>query len=43
MLICNGLRNLAYSRKSLRLLLRRRATMGADLNMLWQRWDTVRC
>ena len=42
MLICNGLLNLACTRK-LRLLLRRLATMGADLNMLWQRLDTVRC
>ena len=34
MLICNGLRNLACTRKLLRLLLGRLATMGADLNML---------
>ena len=31
MLICNGLRNLACTRKLLRLLLRRLATMGCRL------------
>ena len=39
MLFCEGLRSLARTRKLVRLLLRRKATIGADLNMLWQRWD----
>ena len=34
MLFCEGLRSLARTRELLRLLLRRKATKGADLNML---------
>ena len=42
MLSCEGLCNLARTGKLLRLLPRRKATVGADLNMLWQRWDEVK-
>ena len=38
-----GLHSLASTRKLVRLLPRRKATIGADLNMLWQRWDEVKC
>lgn len=41
MLFCDWLRSLARTRKLLRLLPRRKATRGADLNKLWQRWDEV--
>ena len=41
-LFCEGLRSLARTRKLGRLLLRRKATIGADLNILWQRWDEVK-
>ena len=40
-LFCEGLRSLAHTRKLVRLLLRRKAAISADLNMLWQRWDEV--
>ena len=41
-LFCERLRSLARTRKLVRLSLRRKATIGADLNMLWQRWDEVK-
>ena len=42
MLFCEGLCNLARTRKLLRLLLHRKATIAADLNMFCQRWDAVK-
>ena len=36
------MRSLACTRKLVRLLLRRKATTGADLNMLCQQWDEVK-
>lgn len=42
MLFCEGLRILARTRKLVRLLLRRKATIGADLKTLWQRWNEVK-
>jgi len=42
MLFCEGLRSWARTRKMVRLLLRRKATIGADLKMLWQRWDEIK-
>ena len=41
-LFCEGLCNLARAKKLVRLLLRRKATIAADLNMLWQLWDEVK-
>ena len=41
-LFCKGLRSLARTRKLVMLLARRKATIGVDLNMLWQRWDEVK-
>ena len=39
---CDGLRGLARKRNLVRLLLCRKAAVGADLNMLWQLWDEVK-
>ena len=40
-MFCEGLRSLARTRKMPRLLLRRKATVDADMNMLWQQRDEV--
>ena len=39
MLFCERLRSLARTRKFVKLLLRRKATIGADFNVLSQRLD----
>ena len=40
-MFCEGLPSLARTRKLPMLLLRQKATVGADMNMLWKRRDKV--
>ena len=42
MLFCEGLHGFTRTRRLVRFLLRRKATINADLNMLWQRWDDMK-
>ena len=42
MLFCEGLHRFTRTRRLVRFLLRRKATINADLNMLWQRWDDMK-
>ena len=43
-MFCERLSSLARTKKLVRLLLRRKATIAAGLNMFWQRWnDGISC
>ena len=42
MLFCEGLHRFTRTRRLVRFLLRRKAIIDANLNMLWQRWGEMK-
>ena len=41
-LFCEGLHKFTRTGRLVKFLLRRKATINADLNMLWQRWNDMK-